>query len=105
MIFLNKQIYGLVQAVRQHYNKAVKILKNLGFIGGNIDPCLYIKKSAKGVVYAALYAKDNLMVGNIKAIAVAITALKNNGQILNVMEGLQDCLSCEIKFSKDKMRA
>ena len=67
-IILNKYIYSLVQEVRQYYKKAVKILKNLEFIGGNVDPCLYIKKSAKGVVYKALYIDDNLMVGNIRAI-------------------------------------
>ena len=85
---LNKGIYGLVHAARQHYRKAVKILKNLGFIGGNVDPCLYIKKSAKDIVYIALYIDDNLMVGNVKAIDDAMIALKNNGLVLKVVEGL-----------------
>ena len=35
-IILNKCIYGLVQAARQNYKKAVKILKSSGFVGGSI---------------------------------------------------------------------
>ena len=49
--------------------------------------------------------EDNLIVGDVKAIDNTITALKNNGLILKVVEGLQDYLSCEIKFSEDKKRA
>ena len=40
-----------------------------------------------------------------EAIDSAITALKSNGLILKVVEGLQVYLSCQIKFSKDKKRA
>ena len=42
--------------------KAVEILKSSSFVGGSIDPCLYVKKGTKGVVYIALYVDDNLMV-------------------------------------------
>ena len=42
------------------------------------------------------------MVGNIAAINNAIGALKSKGLILKIMEGLQDYLSCEIKFSNNK---
>ena len=43
-IILNKYIYGLVQAARKYYKKDAMILKNLGFIGDNLKPCLYMKK-------------------------------------------------------------
>ena len=36
-VILNKCIYGLVQAARQYYKKAIKILKNLGFIDGKLQ--------------------------------------------------------------------
>ena len=85
--------------------KAIKILKILGFVGGNINPCLYIKKSAKGIVYKALYLDDNLMVGNIDAIDNAISAVKTDELVLKVMERLQDFMSYKIKFSEDKKRA
>ena len=66
---------------------------------GNDNPCLYVKKSAKGVVYVALYVDDSLMVGNIEA------KDRENGLVLEIMERLQDYLSYEIKFSTDKKRA
>ena len=53
-IILNKCIYGFVQAARQHYKKAVKFLENLGLVGGNVNPCLHVKKNAKCVVYIVL---------------------------------------------------
>ena len=83
----------------------IKILKHLGFTGGNVDPCLYVKKNAKAIEYAALYIDDNLRLGDIKAIDNAITALKNNGLVLKVMEEVRDYLSCKVKFSEDKRRA
>ena len=101
-IILDKCIYSLVQAACQYYKKAVKILKSSGFIGGNIHLCLYIKKSAKGIVYVALYVDDNLMIGNNATIDDAILALKNKGLVLKIMEGLQNCLSCKIKISVDR---
>ena len=63
-IILKKCIYGFIQAAWQYYKKAMEILKNWGFEGGSIDPCLYAKRSAKGIVYIALYIDDNLMIGN-----------------------------------------
>ena len=48
------------------------------FIGGNVNPCLYVKKSEKDIVYVALFEGDNLMVGNLEAIDEAIMVLKEN---------------------------
>ena len=45
------------------------------------------------------------MVGGVEAIDDAISSLKENELVLKIMEGLQDYLSCKIKFSKDKKRA
>ena len=104
-IILNKYIYELVQAAWQYYENAVEILKSSGFIIGSIDTCLYNEKSAKGIVYIALYVDNNLMVGDIAAIVDAIDALKNKGLVQKIVEGLQDYLSCKIKFSDDKKRA
>ena len=104
-IILKKCIYGLVQAAWQYYKKAVESLKSSGFKGGSIDPCLYVKRSMKGIVYIALYVDDNLMIGDKATIDDAIMALKNQGLVLKVVEGLQDYLTCEIKFSEKKKRA
>ena len=66
-VIFNKWICSLVHAMRQLFKKAFKILKKVGFSGVNVDPCLYMKKSAGGIVYIALYIDENLMVGNSKA--------------------------------------
>ena len=70
-----------------------------------LSPCLYVKNSAKGIVYIALYVDNNLMMGDIATIDDAIEALKNKGMILKIVEGLHDYLSCEIIFSDDKKHA
>ena len=98
-ILLNQCIYGLVQASRQHHKKAVKILNKIGFVGGDVDPCLFMKKLKLGLVFIALYVDDNLIVGHPKAINEAIEGMKQNGLILKVKKKLNDYLSCEIKFS------
>ena len=41
-IILNKGICGLVQKM------AVEILKKLGFVWGNVDPCIYVKRVKRG---------------------------------------------------------
>ena len=104
-IILKKCIYGLVPAARQYYKQAIEILKNFGFKGGNINPCLYVKKSVKGIVYVALYVDDNFMVGDMVAIDDTILALKSNGLVCKIVEGLQDYFFCKIKFSEDEKRA
>ena len=45
------------------------------------------------------------MIGDIAAIDYAIEALKNMGLALKIVEGLQDYVSCKIKFSDDKKYA
>ena len=90
-IILNKGISGLVQATRKYHKKAVKILKNLRFVGGNDEPWFYIKKSAKGVVYIAQYVDNNLMGENVATVDNATSALQNNRLLLKFMERLQDC--------------
>ena len=64
-VILNKCIYSLVQAVRWYYKKAIEILKNLGFLGDNVNPCLYVKKSKKAIVCVALHENVNLMIGDV----------------------------------------
>ena len=73
-------------------------MKNLGFVGDNVYPCLYMKKSAKGVVFIVLYLDNNLMVREIKAIGDTISALKSDRLTLNIMERLKNYMSCNIKF-------
>ena len=74
----------------------------MGFEGGNIDPCIYIKKSENGIVYVALYIHDNLTIWDVEAIDDAIADLKENRLVIKIVEGLQDYLSFEIIFNGQK---
>jgi hypothetical protein len=74
----------------------------LGFEGGQVDPCLMMKKNDKGIVYIAIYVDDCLMVGDKAAIEDAIAGLKTSGFKLKEDGSLQDYLSCEVTLSKDK---
>ena len=105
VLLLKKCIYGLVQAARQYHKKAVEILKNIGFSGGTIDPCLFLRENKSGLVLITLYVDDNLMIGHSEAIEETITQLKENGLVLKVENELTDYLSCKIKFTGDNTRA
>ena len=98
-------IYGLVQAARQYYKKVVKILKEIGFTGGDVDPCLFCKQSDKGICFIALYVDDNLLVGHPAAIDDAIRQMRKHDLILKIEDTLHDYLSCELKFSNDRSKA
>ena len=54
-------------------------MKNLGLFRGNVDPCLYVKKCEKGIVYVALYTGNMMMLGGVEAINEAIRAIKEMG--------------------------
>ena len=99
-LVLKKCIYGLVQAARQYHKKAVQILQKIGFEGGDVDPCLYVWKNNKGIVFIAIYVDDNLLVGNKEAIDKTIELLQKEGFNLKIEDNLEDYLSCNIHFSK-----
>ena len=105
VLLLTACIYGLVQAARQYYKKVVKIKKEIGFTGGNVDPCLFCKRSDKGICFIALYVDDNLLVGHPPAIDDAIRQMREHDLILKIEDTLHDYLSCEIKFSSDRSKA
>ena len=70
-------------------------MKNSGFVGGNVNPCLYVNKSAKDEIYSALYVDNNLLVGDIEAIDDAISAIKSKRLVVKIVEQLQNSLSCK----------
>ena len=105
VLSLGRCIYGLVQASRQYHKEIVRILKEIGFEGGEVDPCLLYKKSKLGICYVALYVDDNLFVGHPAAIDDAIKKLKEHDLVLKIEDTLKDYLSCEVAFSKDRKSA
>ena len=105
ILSLTACIYGLVQASRQYYKRFASVLRKAGFVGGDVDPCIFMKKSSLGVCYIATYVDDNLLVGHKKAIEDAVCQIRKAGLVLKIENDLHDYLSCEIIFSEDKKRA
>ncbi|KAL7526613.1 hypothetical protein ACHAWF_001850, partial [Thalassiosira exigua] len=96
-------IYGLVQAARQYHKKFVSVLTTkMGFKSGDVDPCLLYRRDDKGLVYVAIYVDDNLIVGQREAIEDTIEGLRRNGFTVTVEDTLEDYLSCQIEFSRDR---
>ena len=67
-IILGKYIYSLTQTARQCNKKAAKNIKNLGFIGCDVGPYLYMKKNQKATIHVRLHVDDYLLIGNPEAI-------------------------------------
>jgi Reverse transcriptase (RNA-dependent DNA polymerase) len=88
-LILNKTIYGLVQSAIEFYNKLVSALKDCGFQGSLVDPCLWIKHVNQGIVIIAIYVNDCLIIGDDPNINEVIEELK-------VENHLTDYLSCRI---------
>ena len=96
---LLKFIYGLVQAARQWWKKLTKILRDMGFIGGDVDPCLMMYDGPFGRVFIGLYVDDCLCVGKKEGILDVIEKIQKAGLNVKVEADLCDYLSCEIVFS------
>ena len=58
VLLLQSTISGLVQSARQYCKKTTSILKNLGFTGDTVEPCLFYRETEKGKVYFGLYVDD-----------------------------------------------
>jgi Reverse transcriptase (RNA-dependent DNA polymerase) len=95
-LILNKTIYGLVQSARKFYNKLVSALKDYGFQGSLVDPCLWIKHFNQGIVIIAIYVDDCLIIGDDLKINEVIEELKGYNFGLKVEEHLIDYLNCRI---------
>ena len=74
----------------------------LGFKQCKSDPCLYYRKTAKGIVIVLTYVDDNLCVGQREALEEFIGQFQAHGELeITVEEKLTDYLSCEICLSED----
>ena len=105
ILILDKTIYGLVQAAKAFYTKLCQILKEIGFTGGYADPCLFSRKTERGVVHMALYVDDCYCCGDMEEIDQVIKELKEKGLSLKVEKNMTDYLSCHIEFSPNKDKA
>ncbi len=100
-LLLLKVLYGLVQGTRQWWKKFVKILKRIEFQGGYANPCLLIKRSDDGLVFASIYVDDNFCVRHRQALQQFVKDLHAQGLTVKVSKQLMDYLSCLIQVSAD----
>jgi hypothetical protein len=87
-LILNKTIYGLVQSAREFYNKLVSALKDYGFQGSLVDPCLWMQHFNQGIVI--------MIIGDDLNINEVIEELKGYNFGLKVEDHLTHYLSCRI---------
>ena len=102
---LNKTIYGLVQSACQFFKKLIKCLKDLGFMGGEVDPCLMVKKTKNEIAYVAIYVDDCLFFGSKDLIKKTVEDIKKWGLQVKEEDDLKDYLSCNIVFDKNREQA
>ncbi|CAJ1959428.1 unnamed protein product [Cylindrotheca closterium] len=104
-IELMKTAYGTVQGARQWWKKFVSILKDIGFEGGDADPCLMHWNSEHGIVFIGLYVDDCLCIGKPEALELVEAKLKEKGLTLKTEKTLKDYLSCDVSFNEDRTKA
>jgi hypothetical protein len=93
-LLLKKTIYGLVQSVREFYNKLLSTLKSMGFTENESDPCLLSRWINGKVIMIGIYVDDCIVVGKEDYIQEVIQGLKASGFNLKVESSLKDYLSC-----------
>ena len=99
-IKLQKSLYGLVQAARQWWKKFISELVKIGFVKGQVDPCLIYRRDSYGLCIIALYVDNCLCVGDDRALDKAILDIKKIFNI-KVEDTVNDYLGCNIKEYQD----
>lgn len=61
---LKKALYGLKQAPRAWSDKISRYLVSIGFVVGNADSSLYVKKTQDGIVMIVIYVDDLIITGD-----------------------------------------
>nr|AAV85747.1 Integrase core domain, putative [Oryza sativa Japonica Group]AAX92956.1 retrotransposon protein, putative, Ty1-copia sub-class [Oryza sativa Japonica Group]ABA92827.2 retrotransposon protein, putative, Ty1-copia subclass [Oryza sativa Japonica Group] len=76
---LHQSIYGLKQASRSWNIRFDEVVKALGFVRNEEEPCVYKKISGSALVFLILYVDDILLIGNdISMLESVKTSLKNS---------------------------
>jgi Reverse transcriptase (RNA-dependent DNA polymerase) len=104
-LYLQKAIYGLVQAARQFFKKFIRIMTNIGFKQSVVEPCLLYKKDENGIVITAIHVDDCYMIGHRKALDQTVKDIEAAKLTVKVEHNTKDYLSCEIVFDKEKKKA
>jgi hypothetical protein len=103
---LKKSLYGLVQAARQWRKKFKEVMKGIGFLPSEIDPCLFIKdKGNNQKAIVIIYINDGGIFGNNEDIKQMISALSKTFTVKDLwkLEHFIGCHMIEDIKNKNKM--
>ena len=73
---LGRGLYGLVQAARQWWKKFITELTGIGFVKGEVDPCLLHRRNESGLCIVIVYVDDSLCLGDKKALSTAVQEIR-----------------------------
>ena len=90
---LNHALYGLVQAARSWWLKFVSALTHIGFVRGEVDPCLLFWKNKYGMVILILYVDNCLLTRDTLAIESAVNNIKKRFNV-TVTNKVEEYLGC-----------
>lgn len=94
---LIKSLYGLKQSPRCWGDEMSKFLEGQGFISGEADVCLYVKRKGKDIVIVLMYVDDGLVLSTNESLTAEILrALKQRFEITVQME-VNSFLGLEIR--------
>ena len=96
---LGKGPYGLVQSARQWWKKFISELLQVGFVNGDVDPCLLYRRNKKGLCILIVYVDDSMCLGDNEAAHEAINDIKKIFKI-KINDNFDDYLGCKILANK-----
>ena len=103
-LLLVKTIYGLVQSARMYYEKFAKILRSIGFVTCQSDPCLFVRFDEHGPCFVLCYVDDNLVAGSEAAIKKLMRQIEESELTVTTTEDLRDYLSCDIQLDLEETK-
>ena len=97
---LEKDLYGLKQAIRAWYNKLDEYLLSLGFERSINESTLYLKRVVEHILIVSVYVDDLLIIGNQEKLVEKFKINMKNKFEMNELGSLPYFLGMEITQSK-----
>ena len=104
MNFLDKGLYGTLDAGNLWRQEVEKLLRKHGFKQAINDPCLYIKRTKEGITIIATWVDDLLIISNDKDNDRLKEKFENDGFEISHFGNINDSkyLGMNVTYDKDK---
>ena len=96
-IKLQRSLYGLKQSGRMWYNRLSQYLLKEGYVNNSIFPCVFIKKTEKGLAIIAVYVDDLNLIGTPEELIKTANYLKKEFEMKNIWK-TRYCFSLQIEY-------